>query len=1110
MIKSLCHILANGPSAGLVDFPLLAALQIPSIGMNAAYRFWGKIDFRPTFYICMDGTVVRSHAAAIRDLIFEGRIQRFFLREEILEDFPELGGNEKVVWFGDFKDRHLLFQTDLVTTGSWAIRWAVTMGFQRIFISGIDSQYVPVLPEARAATGVELEMRETPKVNPNYFFADYQQQGDKFNIPNDPDYLQLHGGLVHVDALRAVREDLSRLGYESKIIDTSPLSSHGTFPKSSFYKIYQRAKFHVGTWLGDARDADAMQRAGKALLETLQNPWTCKVTVLLPGSLADFLKALPGEDARQIQDYLKNKLKVVEVEGTLRWGDVLRSFPNEEPSLLGVLLPAGTFLSADLCRWVFARSLDFPGSGFVFDQDTDHASGLRADGASMPLQQSSTITFLPLPTACPRCMDEIPVDADVGAMAVRALFQVTGTRYVHADHAEIFEGRYGRRELPWAREISRQAQPNWLGRQEVFRRLLESTFPNSALLAESLANVTELSPSVARVGSPADSSPWDAIFRMAAQPAVARAEGLSSIVSVTRVLTKGGSEGSYREELQKIYARRHEAFPFMHWELSGFPPGWHPADLFEGLGGGQEISQFFRFSPWQTLVHTDKADARLQAQVANFALLVRDLVLRLNPPPALAQSAHQGTGTALRVAASKQASNSFAPRIPGEVMILCETGEFSRNAQLFDLGRIAEAASLAGIRVVLFCPMEGSACTGTIPAEVIPTFGFAGQNATPMAKAELFVQNFNSSLSNLDCGASRTRLAVISSSPGCLPAILEVCKSNPNLSATCILVDEKQIEFELATGDRFLETALDAMPHFDGAIQLLTPFHGIRKLLQEKAALRVAACPVPFPSVSDKEFLESALPAFVLGDQGKGRALLIAQEAGRSSVSVLEEVAAAAADSAFFPCKVSAMWVEESAAVAHDSSEDMVPQILRQLPDATLLVLLGDDDSVDARSLRLVVEALYYQVPVLVAADSQLADIVGKLRCGIAVERTPGAILDAMKSVRDESADWKRRLEAARLRYFLANSGVGFAGQLLGTGRENGLWRKAVEAGFFQHANSLLRQGMPADAILLLLFLDTLARGMFPSYAKNIEFALKKLPVFARIDPGFCDALPNG
>ena len=62
-------VLGNGPSLRNVDLRSLSPFA--TIGLNAAYRYWREIDWRPRYYACLDTVVGISHKEEIRALIEE-------------------------------------------------------------------------------------------------------------------------------------------------------------------------------------------------------------------------------------------------------------------------------------------------------------------------------------------------------------------------------------------------------------------------------------------------------------------------------------------------------------------------------------------------------------------------------------------------------------------------------------------------------------------------------------------------------------------------------------------------------------------------------------------------------------------------------------------------------------------------------------------------------------------------------------------------------------------------------------------------------------------------------------------------------------------------------
>ncbi len=84
-------VLGNGPS--LKGFDLHRA-GMATIGMNAAYRYWHKINFRPTYYACLDLVVGLSHIEAIARMVAENRVRRFLLRDNACK---QIGASPRVI-----------------------------------------------------------------------------------------------------------------------------------------------------------------------------------------------------------------------------------------------------------------------------------------------------------------------------------------------------------------------------------------------------------------------------------------------------------------------------------------------------------------------------------------------------------------------------------------------------------------------------------------------------------------------------------------------------------------------------------------------------------------------------------------------------------------------------------------------------------------------------------------------------------------------------------------------------------------------------------------------------------------------------------------------------
>lgn len=219
-------ILGNGPSLKQEFFPLF--YHFPCLGMNAAYRYWERIDWYPDYYLCLDREVVVSHSAKIRQMIEQRRCRRFLLQQNFLRAHPDLLGHPDVVYLpqllpgekaaqecADLGIAHSpseFFSTSnpiKLTTGGYAPRFARYLGYTAVGLIGIDLRYVEMIPEAEVVRGIVLQIKETPKKNPNYFFSDYQVAGDRYNVPN-PKGVQAD---LHFEAFEVLKSDNENFGF---------------------------------------------------------------------------------------------------------------------------------------------------------------------------------------------------------------------------------------------------------------------------------------------------------------------------------------------------------------------------------------------------------------------------------------------------------------------------------------------------------------------------------------------------------------------------------------------------------------------------------------------------------------------------------------------------------------------------------------------------------------------------------------------------------------------------------------------------------------------------------------------------------------------------------
>ncbi|CAH1778891.1 unnamed protein product [Owenia fusiformis] len=198
-------VFGNGPS--LKGFDFLKTRGVDTLGMNLAFRYWKQIDWWPTYYASFDKIVNVDHIPELTEMVEnadERGMKLFFTRENIGKREPKLGSNPKIKFIETIKHdkehQNMVTLTRKISTGSLSARLGQYLGYEKILLLGIDMNYVEHVNGSTSRKGGGLIMEETPKENPNYFFANYQRKGDVYNIPKNE--------AVHITAFNEILEDV--------------------------------------------------------------------------------------------------------------------------------------------------------------------------------------------------------------------------------------------------------------------------------------------------------------------------------------------------------------------------------------------------------------------------------------------------------------------------------------------------------------------------------------------------------------------------------------------------------------------------------------------------------------------------------------------------------------------------------------------------------------------------------------------------------------------------------------------------------------------------------------------------------------------------------------
>ena len=165
--------------------------------MNSAYKIYDKYNFYPTYYASLDDTVIISHKKQLQKLLDTKKIQKYFYykwshykplckrTDYIFKENENYVGVVKTGIYSGISSNFKDFKS-WGNTGSDCVQIAIMMGYRNIYIIGVDG-YIEKIKSAQLVNCNNMQkllMKETPKNNENYFFNDYQEKGEIYNIPN--------------------------------------------------------------------------------------------------------------------------------------------------------------------------------------------------------------------------------------------------------------------------------------------------------------------------------------------------------------------------------------------------------------------------------------------------------------------------------------------------------------------------------------------------------------------------------------------------------------------------------------------------------------------------------------------------------------------------------------------------------------------------------------------------------------------------------------------------------------------------------------------------------------------------------------------------------------
>lgn len=167
-----CFILGNGPSLNKVDLELLNDHYI--FGTNKIYKIFDKVDLHLSYHLSVNPPMIEQS----RDVLEKGIGCPSFLSYSASKDV--IADKTHILRFYT-KGAPWIFTGDLLhpitegyTVTSVALQLAYFMGFKRVFLLGVDHNYIQ--------NGKPNSIQQVNGIDPNHFIADYVTGGQDWYL----------------------------------------------------------------------------------------------------------------------------------------------------------------------------------------------------------------------------------------------------------------------------------------------------------------------------------------------------------------------------------------------------------------------------------------------------------------------------------------------------------------------------------------------------------------------------------------------------------------------------------------------------------------------------------------------------------------------------------------------------------------------------------------------------------------------------------------------------------------------------------------------------------------------------------------------------------------
>ncbi len=211
-----CFVMGNGPSLNKMDLSKLDGEIL--FGCNSIFLLFNRVNWRPTYYTCVDSRVLPDRAVEIDKMLRDNPSIEAFFPTEIREYTGDLKRTlvRTLIPSGDGRNfttekrqshdnlPFSMFSVDAnkglvqpFTVAITMLQLAVYMGFDEIYLIGCDTSYV--IPENVEKEGVTskgklgLALTSTENNDPNHFDPTYFGKGRKWHDPQTDKMIEHYG-----------------------------------------------------------------------------------------------------------------------------------------------------------------------------------------------------------------------------------------------------------------------------------------------------------------------------------------------------------------------------------------------------------------------------------------------------------------------------------------------------------------------------------------------------------------------------------------------------------------------------------------------------------------------------------------------------------------------------------------------------------------------------------------------------------------------------------------------------------------------------------------------------------------------------------------------------